>query len=460
VLEATAWATVAIGTTAWLASTRLRRGHLLSPFSIAVLLLVAIFGVRPLILAAEQDWWFNGVNVVGGSSLAATVGLCAVIALCFGYGLGRLILLQGLSQPARVGMVEVASTVRRDVSIEVAALVAAACTALWFVAMIAIGGGTAFLAQLAAGRSADVNRVLDGVPVLVSAIPVAGVVVLAACRLRISAARPISRRESLWYWGAIALALVPPLTLGNRRLLLPVAIVALLAVVRPTWNRRVPALGVAAAAASGLVVAAIPFVRSAGSRSTSPDLVGALGAYFEDNGVIETVRSFFVSYDTEMFSYIAMVGPHLGQSVEFGLGRATLGEALLQPLPAAIAPWPTWSNHLLTVMFGGGCGTVACPVPSVAGILFFDTGFIGVVAGMTLLGLAMSRFEAAFITADGLKLLLLLSLAGFMPGIIRGNSISQLWITANVLILAALLVLIMERFPGPSVRNHRPTRAT
>jgi len=436
-----AWGTVILGVGAWLFATRLRRGAMLAPFSIALLLLVAIFGIRPLVLAAEQNWWFNGADVGDGAVLAAGVGFWAIAALVAGYATARL----AMARKAPNDAIPTPDAVPRSlVRMSSAALLAAACTGAWFVAMILIGGGTSFLRQLAEGRSADVSRILDGVPVLISAVPVAGVVVLAVCRLRITAFRRLSTGEELWFWAAIALATVPPLALGNRRLLLPVALIALVAVARPKWDKRPPLFGLLLAGVAALVVAAIPFVRSAGSRSTSSDLLGALALYFNTNGIGETMRSFFVSYDTEMFSYIALVGPMLGDEIPYGLGRGTLGEALLQPLPAAISPWPTWSNNILTLVFGGGCGTVACPVPSVAGVLYFDTGLIGVAVGMALVGALMAAFEPAFLVARGWRLVALLTLAGFMPGIIRGNSVSQLWISANVLLVALILSLLLN----------------
>ncbi|MFB8894107.1 hypothetical protein [Microbacterium plantarum] len=342
-------------------------------------------------------------------------------------------------------------------------MVSLVSTAVWFIAMAAIGGGIGFLAQLAEGRSAEIARRLEGVPVVVSAIPVAGMVLLAVARIYTVRERNLRVGERIWFWGAFAFAMVPPLALGNRRLLLPVAIVALLSLAATGWRRRVSVLTVLIILAGALIVAAIPFVRSAGSRATSPDLVGALAAYFGTNGLEDTARSFFVSYDTEMFSYIALVGPQLGGAIEWGMGRGSLGEAALQFLPASVAPWPTWSNQILTQVYGGGCGTVACPVPSIAGVLFFDTGLIGVVIGMFLFGLVIQRFEGAFQVAVGPRLVALLALGGFMPGIIRGNSVSQLWITLNVIVIALLLLAAAagaRRLRGGLLSRNRRVKPT
>lgn len=430
---------VAICVVAWLVLVRFRRGPALSPFSVAILLLGSIFGVRPIIIDAEGgDWWLYGVNVGAGVELAAIVGLWAIIALIAGYAFSFTRARVRDTEPAGVATF-------RAPSLRGAAAISLVCSGVWFLSMAVIGGGVQFLQQLAAGRSAEIAARLEGVPVFFSAIPVAGVVVVCVARAAHELSRPVRAGESVLFWAAVASASFPPLALGNRRLLIPVALCALLVVLRGKWRRPItPAAGVFVAAAA-LIVAALPFVRSAGSRTASGSLVDALVAFFSENGIGETVRSFFVSYDTEMFSYIALVGPHLGDDIEYGLGRGTIGELLLQPIPASLAPWPTWSNSLLTSIFGGGCATVACPVPSVVGILFFDTGLVGVVLGMFFLGLALAGLERQLVRAQGVTYAVALGFAGFVPGLIRGNTISQTWIVANVVIIAVAIIAVSSR---------------
>ncbi len=420
---------------AWAAFIRFRRGPALSPFSITLLLLGAIFGVRPLIIEAEGgQWWLYGIDVSNGVRLAAIVGLWAILALIAGYAFS-------FSRKRRVqislGLAGKAPSVR------LAALISLACSAAWFVSMAIIGGGFQFLQQLAAGRSAEIASRLEGVPVFFSAIPVAGVVAVSVARAYREREAKLPIREAVLFWLAIAAGSLPPLALGNRRLLIPVALCALIVVLRRRWEKRITLAAAAIVAAGALVVAALPFVRSAGSRTASGNLVDSLVAFFEENGVGETVRSFFVSYDTEMFSYIALLGPRLGDGIPYGAGRGTLGELILQPIPASIAPWPTWSNSLLTDVFGGGCATVACPVPSVVGILFFDLGLIGVLLGMFCVGLVIAAVERALVHADGFRLAAALTVAGFAPGLIRGNTVSQLWIVLNVLLVAFAVLWVM-----------------
>ncbi|WP_343918277.1 O-antigen polymerase [Agrococcus citreus] len=410
--------------------------------SVTYLLLASIFGVRPLVLGAEQEWSLYGANVEYGTELAARIGLVATVALTLGLIVDR------LRPPthARTTVHRVAAGASPyPLGMLPAVAISAASSVLWFLAMAVIGGGFSFVRQLASGRSAEIASRLEGVPVLLSAIPVAGVIVLCVARMALEQQRPLAKLEQILFLGAVVLAALPPLALGNRRLLLPVALAAVIAVCRPTWNRIVPLRLLVPALAIGMIIAALPFVRSAGSRVESGNLVESLVLFFQENGLGQTVRGFFVSYDTEMFDYIALVAPRLGDSMEFGGGRGTLGELLLQPIPAALSPWPTWSNTILTELFGGGCATVACPVPSVVGVLYFDLGIIGVAIGMLLLGLYLRTLERRLETAQGAPLVIVLTIASFMPSLIRGNTISQLWIAFNVLIVALALRFVLRR---------------
>lgn len=142
-----------------------------------------------------------------------------------------------------------------------------------------------------------------------------------------------------------------------------------------------------------------------------------------------------------MFNYIAFLATQLGDSIEYGMGMGmgTVGDALLSPIPAPLAPAQLWSNQILVQAFGGPCGVSYCPVPSVSGVLFYDFGLPGVVAGMTIVGFLLSRFDVAFLTARGVKLSILLTLGAFSVQMIRGNTIAQLWIAVQVIVVLTLV---------------------
>ena len=50
------------------------------------------------------------------------------------------------------------------------------------------------------------------------------------------------------------------------------------------------------------------------------DLVGAMGAYFQDVGLRGTLNNFFLSYDTEMFNYVAYMTQTMGKTIPFRYG--------------------------------------------------------------------------------------------------------------------------------------------
>ena len=432
---------------ALVATTRMRLGRLVSPISVTLLLLGSIFGVRPLLMLSGGQFQFYGSDVESGVSVALLVGLLAITGTLFGYWLGRV----GLEASHALLKPSQEQPPRYSFGVGVGA--ALGVLALWLVAMLVVGSGPAFIATLFEGRSDAVGAQLAGVPAIIPALPVASALLIALVRIRAEVIQRLSVRQNLEYWGIIALSVIPPAALGTRRFLIPSLIAGVIGFAATRWLRRVSMRFIGVAIVGFLALAVMPFVRSAGSRTGSTDLLGAMADYFAAEGAQGVLESYFLSYDTEMFSYIAYVAPRLGETVPYGLGRGTFGDMLLAPLPYTLAPYETWANYVLEQLYGGTCATLYCPVPSLPGMLFFDWDVLGVFVGMILVGFAMARFEPAFLRF-GPHTALLLTAAAFTAQVIRGNPIAQAWIGLQVFVVVIAIEWLMRfctRTSGPPV---------
>ncbi|MCJ1706811.1 hypothetical protein [Microbacterium sp. VKM Ac-2923] len=434
-----------------IAVSGLRRGGLVSPMSVTLLMLLAIFGIRPVMMVGYDRYnFYGGNNVESGFEIAAWVGLLSVSFVLFGYFFGRLT--RGAKEP-ELGYTTTHDRSAPEIGIAAAAAASASILLAWLLLMAATGGGFGYLVVLFEGRGAGGEAALAGVPAIVPALPVVAGLVLAYARITVQRLRRLTVQESILYWLMIVVTIVPPSALGSRRFLLPSLLAAVLGALPPSWFKLVTWRMVGLAVATFLALSIIPFVRSSGSRQGKTDLLGAMGDYFGEEGIGGTLENFFLSYDTEMFNYIAFLARRLGGTIEYGLGRGTVLEAVVSPLPAALSKGlgPRWSDEILIQAFGGACGVSYCPVPSVSGVLFYDLGLPGVIIGMTLLGILLSRFESNFLGASGNKLLILLALAAFMPQLVRGNTIAQLWIAAQIVVLLVILrwAYLLVRPPRP-----------
>lgn len=439
------WPTLTLvgGVTAVLVFSQFRRGSLLSPFSMTMFMLVSIFGVRPLLMLNSGRFDYYGIDVASGFAQAAVLGFVACAALTVGYAYSRMTRREELNPtPPESSMGEQES---RTISVVAAFWAVVFLLVLWTVIMMAVGGGFGFVAQLFGGRSAELNAGAENLPVVVPALPAAGALILAIARITSERVRALSRFEVVLFWLGIFLAIVPPATVGTRRFLIPALLAALMAATFRDW-RKFLGVPLAFLALAGFIALAIfPFVRSAGSRTGSSDLLGAMVEYFEAEGLVGSLEGFFLSYDTEMFNYVSYLVPRLGDSIPFGMGRGTIGDILLTPLPSALAPYESWSNQLLRMVFGTVCGEGVCPVPSLVGVLYYDFSYVGLIAGFLTLGLVFGRFESAFLKSKGVRLVLLLTAGCFVPIIIRGNSVGILWIAFNVFVVVVFAYLVLSR---------------
>lgn len=435
--------TLTLGTMFWVAATRFKIGRILSPFSLTIIMILSIFAIRPLLMLVDGNYDFYGIDIASGFSMATTVGLVSVCCLSFGYMVGTF----AIRRPAEVtNLVQPNGEARPRQYVSLSFVAATLLLALWLSVTVISGGGFGYLAQLFAGRSKDIGQGLANTPVLVAALPVVASLVISAARINFerSAGVRYSASQSVMYWVVGAMSIIPPSALGNRRFIIPSLIAIVVGAVHAKWGSRVKPRLVLFACFAFLALTIFPFVRSAGSRTNSKDLVGAMMDYFETEGLRGTLDGFFLSYDTEMFNYVAYLGPRLGESLPLGYGRGTVGELFLVALPDRLAPTMKWSNVLLSDAFGGTCAEVYCPVPSLPGTLFYDFHFVGVIVGMTMVGFACTWFDAkSRLSSSSLHLALVIM--AFTVVIVRGNPISQIWIASQCFICLLVVDRIIMR---------------
>lgn len=452
--------TLLIGTIAWIVGTGLRRGRVLSPYSLMLFILITIFGIRPLLMPDEpKSFGFYGYNISLGFEPAAWMGFIGTISFIAGAAFWHLAFAKKSRDALEAKPVDEIPVWAPKRS----AAIAWALSLGWLLFMIVVGGGVGFLAQLFSGRSEAVIARMENVPAFIAALPAIGCLTIAAVRFQYERVRPYTKSQNVGYWLVAILSVVPPSALGTRRYLIPCIVIAIMGALVNHWEKRIKAWWIAAGAAGFLAMAMIPFVRSAGSRTArgdATDLIGAMGAYFQDVGLRGTLNNFFLSYDTEMFNYLAYLSQKMGDSIPFGMGRGTIGEVIAMPLPAAITPFQRWNDFLLTETFGENCGYQAvCPVPSVIGILYSDLAIPGILVGMIILGIAAARFESRLMVSNGAGTAALLLAAGFAVAFARGNSLAQVWIAVQCFVVWWVLQRVFLHMPKQA-RPGFPSRAT
>ena len=362
------------------AAAGVRRGDLISPFSTCLVLLTAIYGIRPLFMLASDQFSFYGLTISPeGFDQAALIGLLGVTSLCLGY-LGH----RKMTRPvAPRPLVEDRGGIGLTVVAAVAVLVA------WFVVTAFIGGGADFVADTFDGRGNSSNRCgVHRCPAVASALPVVAGLLVAVRRIVIERTPPVAVPRECPVLVSRRSSDHSAISLGGRRFLIPTVIAALTGVCARNWRTAVGVGMGLTSIAIAFALMVVPFVRSAGSRvGENKDLIGAMGDHVGSTGIGGVVSDFFLSYDTEMFSYVAYVSPLIDSGMmPLGYGRGTALEMALAILPSSMLPTQTWSNSMLDSIFGRTCAEGVCPVPSAFGTLYFDLWFPGLVLGCILIG--------------------------------------------------------------------------
>ena len=416
-------------------NTRGQRGAIFAPFNLTVFLLVSIFAVRPLYMLADQDFYLYGLNAREGFTMASLLGSIALACIAFGY------YFSGRRAGRGAYPDEVADPKpKHRYSMYRAAGLSLAMNGAWFVIIAGRGGGSQFIGTIFDGRNETTNAALIGLPAAVGALPTAGAIIVGFVRISMERERSLYVGERLAFWLVILASLVPPLALGGRRYLLPCLVAAAIAVTAKNYQRRVGLRHIGLGFVGFLFLAIVPFVRSTGSRGDSTNIAGAMADYFGREGLVGSLKPFFTSYDTEMFSYIALMVSRVGTTIPYGWGRGTIGDMLLNPLPASVSPYPLWSNQILINTYGTSCGQGVCPVPSFVGVLYYDLGLVGVAFGSCFIGYACRRYPEWLAKSGDYRLLLIFGVAAFMPVLVRGNTINLGYIAFTTILMCALIV--------------------
>lgn len=447
-IAALALTTTAIGLGAIVAVTRLRRGPMIAPFTTTMVVLVSIFGIRPLFEVRAGQHEFHGHDVSAGAAGAAIIGLLAVVWCTVGY------VVADRTRPAPAEP----SGGDGVLDLRLAATVGAVMIGLWAAAIAHAGGGLHFVAELFRGRNAATRAATAGLPEAVFALTPAAAVLVSAQRIRIERVRRLTRIEHVAFAAVVLGSFLPPLALGSRRYLLPGLIAAIAALLAPTWRRRITLRGTVVAAGLALLLVSIPYARSTGSSAAGKGTLGGLSAYLGSAGVGGAVERYFLSYDTEMFGYTAYLYEHIGDDLALGWGRWLVVDPLLAPLPRPVADATGLSGRdeiVMTHMIGHGCDTLAgCPVGSIVGISYAEFGLIGVSLLLALWGALTARMQRALLAARGARLATVVTFVGFTPVLVRGNTVNQLWIFANALVL----VVLADRWCSRRAGVPRPVR--
>jgi hypothetical protein len=421
----------------------------LAPESIAIIMLFAIFSVRPLFSNrfAEQTFYGYVPSLVGERTalLAGIVCMACFAAGCFFWSV----------RPARAA--ELAARVpkpeKRLVNLSAKkVLVVSVVGAVVYALMLVAIAGTGTVAALSGGRSADV--VIAGVPEVILLVPMTGSIVTTLFIINRRHAM-IIKSEAIYCVAAVGVSLVLLSQLGNRRFLIPAALMPLMAMlVRKTM--RIRAYHVVLALVGFVFIAIVPMVRSAGARMPGENLLTASWRYLGDRGISGVLTPVFASYDTEMLDYIALMSQKItaDTGIGFGMGRGTILEFLLRPLPSSVTG-VQYSDQLLTSIWGGGCGQPVCPVASVAGVFYFEGGLIAVALGTFAFAAVLRFLSNRMAYSSGLKLLPITCVtvaSAFALIAARTNTIHSLW---WVLYALALVLVVYRVVSSPATTTPR-----
>lgn len=440
------------------------------PSSLMSLMLITIFGVRPLVLAAKGPSNFYDLLTFPGWTTAGQIGLVTGAAAAAGAVLGNLV-------PSRRAS---AATRRRstpsDPKVEGAAVTPIlhknwrlrswTATVLgvagWLLLVVLVSGPSGIQAQLG-GRSANATASVTGLPVIAFLLPLAGSIVsaiLIVVQARGGVNPQASRRAVLATSACLtAISVACTLGLGNRRFIIPALLIPLIAYILSNRAKfkLIPAL---LATVVLVFLAILPYVRAVGARRPGEGVFAAAWRYFEQgSGLSSVFTDYFTSYDTEMFDYLAFLSQKMGTAIPWGHGRALIVETVLSPLPSSWLSGPLFSDQLLLHTFGSTCTGGPCPVLSLPGTAYVDFGLWGVLVVLLLVTFALRRMEWRLLcprqavgenaslmgrSAEGLVALAIV--AAYMPIIARTDSaVATGWLCISLVILWMLGRLVVVR---------------
>lgn len=383
----TFWAVVNLCLLSVVALTAPARGlsRAVMPSVLTAVMLMTIFGIRPLFLNSEGPSNFYGLYTSSGWSYGLAIGVAAALGSAVGVALPHLKLSVELPQRSRPAAIVGSSGPGTD------SLACAWRTRAWLATIVGVAGWAAIvvarsgfsglMAQLG-GRSEAAASSVAGLPVLAFLLPLAGSICAAVLISAEAAERSkagIRDRILLTHACAMAsISAISTLALGNRRFLIPAVLIPVIAYILAN-RARLRVIPAFFGSALVLFLAILPYVRSAGARLPGETVLEAAWRVLKEReGLSGVAESYFASYDTEMFDYLSYLGPRMGVSIPWGNGRATMVESVLSPLPAGWLDGPLYSDQILLSVFGSTCDTGACPVLSLPGTYYVDFGLAGV----------------------------------------------------------------------------------
>lgn len=427
-------------------------GRFLAPDSMATIMLIAIFTIRPVFTNRfdEAAWYGLYLPDQAEESLALGVGMTCLVGLLLGVFLARL-------RPTKLQALENRSAGPRSYdgwSFSRGKLVFATVAGLGaYIALLMAVAGADVIRQLAGGRSSEVA--LAGVPEIVMMIPLAGSIAAAIFILG-AKDRQLVFFDLALIIGSTAASILMVSQLGTRRFIIPAMLLPVLAALirKPV---RVKAGHVIIGAVAILFLAIVPMVRAAGARRVGENLATASWRYLQEEGIGGVLRPVFASYDTEMFDYIAVASRGLSGD-QYGLGRGTLLEFFTRPIPSftrigELTGVP-FSDQMITRLFGGGCGEPFCPVASVAGVLYFDGGFILVFLGSIAFGAGMRAIANRWVYNRGLspfQMFAVVSVSSFALVAARTNTIHTMWWCIYTLIIGCAIIKVLNARRNASI---------
>ena len=433
-----------------------------------MIILYAVFAVRPLFVERFRPSAISGSGFYGlvpsleGQITASVVGSVLLWSIAVGalwqtQRYKRHDQLRGGAQPAD----DPAANVQTDFQPGRAVLITVTSLALYAAVLIAIMGFSGFLA-LSGGRSAE--AAMDFVPELITVIPLAGSIASAVLILSAGA-----NRIGLSGWLAIgfcaAASVVTVSQLGTRRYIIPALLIVVTALLmrRPT---RVRIWHLALGALALIALAVLPYVRSAGSRVAGESLLDALIRSIDETGPFGAGASFFTSYDTQMYDYIAVLASEFQNgNLQLGWGRGTIIEFIARPFPSSMTPFLERSSEFKIHLFNYSCFGADCPAPnpvlSVGGMLFFDGWYIAVLIGGLVLGLIVRALAHRWAMASSLTAaqnIFTAVCASYAMIAVRTDTVFAIWWCIYTLVIAWLVLSAMgkrrksgeSRSPGAS----------
>lgn len=417
--------------------------RLLAPDTLVVIVLFSVFAVRPLFL---NRLFYGLMPTHDGEIVASVVGTLLLWSIAIGVYLSshRYVNARASESYTTASKVEPANhdsypSAVRAVLITIVALV------FYFGAQVAFFGLSA-VTGMAAGRTATAV----GVPEVIVSIPLAGSIASAALILS-----RMSRNIFLSEWLAIGFcssaSLIATSLGGDRRYMIPAILIVVIALLmRRPLRIRLWHLPMGLLALSFL--AALPNIRSAGARKGGEGLVGAFIRSFSESGGLRGLgQAFFVSYDTEMYDFTALLAEELDAGrLQLGLGSGTIIEFISHPFPKNITPFVERTLVLKEALFNYGCIGGSCktpfPVLSAGGTLFLDGWYLGVVIGGVALGFGSRRLSQRWARAAKLSIpqnLVTAICSSYALIAARTDTIYAIWWCIYALIIAAVIVVVL-----------------